>query len=56
MPIKITYYSLAFTHDPAYLEVLTTPSAKLEFLQTKADMILVFCVIFGMDIAIHKLE
>ena len=36
------------------MDDLTTPSATLEALQKKADTISAFCIIFGVDIAIHK--
>ena len=43
---------LIYTHNPAYMDDLITPSARLESLQRKADIISAFCIIFGVDIAI----
>ena len=47
---------LILAHDPAYMDDLITPSATLELLQKKADIISAFCIIFGVDIAIKKLR
>ena len=38
------------------MDDLVTPSATLELLQKKADIISAFCIIFGVDIAIKKLR
>ena len=45
---------IIFAHYPAYMNDLITPSATLELLQRKADIILAFFIIFGLDIAIKK--
>ena len=47
---------LIFAHDPAYIDDLITPSATLELLQKKKELISAFCIIFGVDIAIKKLR
>ena len=38
------------------MDDLIIPSASLESLQRKADIISAFCIIFGIDIAIQKLR
>ena len=48
--------TLIYTHNPAYMDDLITPSATLESLQRKADIISAFCITFGVDIAIQKLR
>ena len=46
---------LILAYDPAYMDDLITPSATLELLQKKVDIISAFCIIFGVDVAIKKL-
>ena len=43
-------------HDSAYMDDPITPSATLNSLQINADIILAFCIIFGVDIALHRLR
>ena len=45
---------LVCTHDPAHMNDLITPSATLEALQKKADIISALCIIFIVDITKHK--
>ena len=47
--------NLFYTHDRVYVDEQITPSATLEALQKEADIISVFYIIFGVDIAMHKL-
>ena len=47
---------LIYTHDPAYMDDLITPSATLISLQRKADIVTAFYIILGVDIAIQKLN
>ena len=47
---------LIYTHNPAYVEDIITPSATLESLQMNADIISAFCIIFGVDITIQRLR
>ena len=47
---------LIYTHNPAYMDDLITPSAALESLQRKSGIISALCIMFGVDVAIQKLR
>ena len=54
--VRSENHTLTPADETGYADDLLSSSGKLEGLQTKADMVSAFSIIFGLEIAVHKLR
>ena len=54
--VRSENHTLGPADETGYADDLLSSSGKLEGLQTKADMVSAFSIIFGLEIAVHKLR